>query len=278
MLVAPIPPVTEFVNNPKPHGHFHLALSHLFDSHPEYLRYFIERRKAGMGDYVVLDNGAHENKTGEPISKLLELAVLIDADEIVLPDVLDDYIGTVEATATALDQIEQNLELAKNFLDKKGRRIMLVPQGKDYDEWRRCLEKLLQLYDFMVRSQDLSAEIPVIGVSKDYDDVFPGGLHQAFLGELEGLRDEVDVHCLGWPRDLWNFGRLLHDFPWIRSTDSARAYVYALAGVRLELGAPYPEYPKRPSDYFSHQMTPEERLLAQLNLEEYFKVTQGLFV
>ena len=153
---------------------------------------------------------------------------------------------------------------------------MVVPQGKNFDEWQYCLYELLSLFkSFQRDNSDRQFWDPqlVVGVSKDYDDIFPRGLVDA-LKCLEQFKDDLEVHCLGWPRDLWKFAETLQQYPWVRSTDSARAYVYAINGVRLDFGKPFPEYPKRPTDYFTRSLTSTQRQLAEHNLQQYYRAVR----
>jgi hypothetical protein len=116
-------------------------------------------------------------------------------------------------------------------------------------------------------------ESPVIGISKDYD-TWRGGLPYLIGHYVEPLRAQrkFDVHCLGWPSNLWSLAKVARAYPWIRSTDSAKAYVYAKNGILLEPGGPIPQYPKRDENYFTELLPRETRTIMRRNVE-IFKAT-----
>lgn len=265
--VSPIPPVSELLHS-RPLGDFHLVLAHLMNI-PGYAAYY--KARGAAGDYLVLDNGAHENGAGLEVSQLMKTAHLLDASEVVMPDALFSAEDTVRRTRTAFMQLKEAPLLAR-AINGPVTALMVVPQGRNFDEWKFCLDELLSLFKTFQRSYtDRSSWDPilVVGVSKDYDDIFPRGLVDA-LEYLEQYKDDLEVHCLGWPRNLWKFTETLEQFPRVRSTDSARAYVYAINGVRLDFGKPFPEYPKRPADYFTRSLTSTQRQLAEHNLQQYY--------
>jgi hypothetical protein len=55
---------------------------------------------------------------------------------------------------------------------------------------------------------------------------------------------------------LWNYPSLLYKHAWcIRSIDSAKPYVYAGAGITLNMRDMPPEYPGRKPTYFQDTIT-----------------------
>lgn len=259
-LIPPIAHLEEFCSG----NRIHLVLSHLLES-PAYRRFYREERLRGK--YLILDNGAHENTSGEAMADLLDKAVSIRASEIVLPDTLFDHRATVRGIEDAL------VYLIGPGQDAWGGnahpRMMLVPQGKTRTEWERCFADLVGAYTkAQVAMPHLLPRSPVIGVSKDYE-IWEGGI-PSILEHLETFRDwmSFDVHLLGWGRKLEVLAELALRFPWVRSTDSAKPFVYAMAGIELGLGD-YPEYPKRPADYFGRTLTAEALQIAHYNVEVF---------
>ena len=79
--------------------------------------------------YILMDNGAFEGDQ-LPISKINEAASLVNADEIVLPDVLGEPKETLRLSWKALGKLAIQ-------------RVMFVPQGRTYEAWKGCLDAWL---------------------------------------------------------------------------------------------------------------------------------------
>lgn len=248
MKAALIPPIPDLRR--VPNMGIHLVLSHLFED-PRYFSYYQQCRIAG--DYLILDNGAHELGVGQMNETLLGHARTIQAQEVVLPDVLFDRRGTVERTKAMLKWVGKQGWV--HYLEAGRPRFMMVPQGSDRAEWSQCLKALLSFWDFYTLEYPETIQPPVIGISKDYDN-WRGGLHYLIKHYVEPLYNEreFDVHCLGWPSNLWSLAKVAREFPWIRSTDSARPFVYAKHGILLEPGGMVPKYPKRDPEYFTESL------------------------
>lgn len=261
-LIPPIPHLDEFGR-----GDFHLLLAHLLD-HANYREWYRMERKHGA--YLVLDNSAHENGQGQDPATLLRMGFDLDAQEIVVPDVLDDAGATVECCIAAH---EEWFESGSAILDAYAPAFMYVPQGKDVDDWAQCLQDLVSIHAYCSRKYSLRRDF-VVGVSKDYD-VWDGGLMRLLDEYVKPLRDEkleagvkVQVHLLGWMRDLWALKEIADKHKWIRSTDSAKPFVYAEANIDLLRAYnkyEVPEYPKRKKEYFYKKLTTKQVEIATNN-------------
>lgn len=260
MKVALIPPTPDLHKLPR--TGIHLLLSHLFTD--EYLKYYISRREEG--DYLIMDNGAHELGIGEEEQTILDKAKMLRAQEVVVPDALFDRRATVERAKRFLRYIRAG-KGAMSYVDAGQPRLMLVPQAKERAEWDVCLKALLTVWDTLVPSD---FESPVIGISKDYDN-WRGGLQRLIREFVEPLYDDrdFDVHLLGWANNLWTTAQIAGEFPWIRSTDSAKPFVFAKNNIRLEPGGRIPRYPRRDSGYFTTPLTPVQWETALVNIEVY---------
>lgn len=65
-------------------SHFHLVLAHLIDVDETYASFY--RQMSDRGDFIIMDNGAFELGESYEPSKLIELANIVKADAVVLPD------------------------------------------------------------------------------------------------------------------------------------------------------------------------------------------------
>lgn len=273
MKVGLIPPLTHL--DQFGHGEFHLLLDHLCTRSKYWNHYHNEKQK---GAFILLDNSAHEYKVGAQSLNLLKHAAIFPADEIVAPDVLWKAMDTLETTTKALDAWVED-EQAELFLSFTPR-IMLVPQGEDQQAWRSCLFGQMMKWQRMHRSRpEFFPEPPTIGISKDYE-VWNGGIAKLLQDHVLPLHlnEGVQVHLLGWGRQLWELNHLARVFPWIRSSDSAKGFVYARHGIKLdpENTVP-PEYPTRGKDYFDWELTANQLQIAEHNSLVFQKLAHGAY-
>lgn len=90
---------------------------------------------AQRGHYIILDNGVYERGVALSGSELVELAREINASEIVVPDHFKDRGATDDAVFDFLEKHWQEIhDLNLN--------IMIVPQGKDVQDWIKALAGL----------------------------------------------------------------------------------------------------------------------------------------
>lgn len=270
MRIALIPPTPDLTKLPR--TGIHLLLSQNF-SDERYVEYYKERRK--YGDLLILDNGAHENGIGEEAHHLLAKSSVVNAQEVVVPDALFDRRATVERAKRFMRYIVSR-EGRKAYTSAGCPRLMLVPQAQERAEWGVCLHAMLTAWDRIV-PEDM--ESPVIGISKDYDS-WRGGLIRLISDFVEPLYDErdFDVHLLGWSNNLWMTAQIAQTYPWIRSTDSAKPFVFAKRLIRLEPGGRIPNYPRRDPNYFTESLTVAQWEIAMVNIEVYKAAAQNELV
>ncbi len=256
-LIPPVPLLDKYGN-----GDLHLLLSHLVDEFPAYREHYTKRREAG--DYLILDNSAHEHGRGNSMEALLKQASLLRAQEVVVPDVLFDRRATVSSAQNSISWLKT--QHGRDCFERAGRpRLMYVPQGEGRHEWSTCLMLLMAIHHG--GDVHLGLGPPVIGISKDYYTLKGGlvGIIDEYVVEYFE-HDRADVHCLGWPTDLWQLAKVAKKHPWVRSTDSAKPFVYADADILLEPGGDVPAYPRRKETYFSEGLSKNGLLLADRNV------------
>ena len=122
-----------------------MFLTHLVERYEEY-REFARNFKG----YKILDNSLIELGGSVSLQRVVEAAVAIQADEIILPDVFRDGYATYDAVTKSLQQMK---ELSQRL--SKPVKLMAVCQGKDMNEFVACFEALNKL-----------EEIDVIGIPK----------------------------------------------------------------------------------------------------------------
>lgn len=204
---------------------FHMALAHLV-AQPGYKPYteFFKNRKEGS--FCILDNGVIEGSP-MPIEVIIDRALYIGADEIVLPDAYKNAAMTIKMVDRAIKA------LIKHFGDHQWPfKLMVVPQGDSEESWLECAKLLLYEY---------GEYIDTIGIPKHLIDTT--GVRDARLYAISNLADEVDlegyeIHLLGcWktPLEVLTIAKASEQgiIPKVRSCDSAIPYVYARHGLRF---------------------------------------------
>lgn len=256
-------------------GDFHLLLSHLLGD-PRYLLHYKQQRENGA--YLVLDNSAHEHGAGDNAGNLALCAKELNAQEVVVPDVLEKAEATADAAVTAHETWHEGMDNTMRALDPA---LMYVPQGENYEAWQLCLTELVAIHAYASNKYGIRRDF-VLGISKDYE-VWDGGVLKLLQEDIfplratllkEGIR--VNVHLLGWGRHLWRLEEIAVACPWVRSTDSAKPFVYALKGIELMdayIRGEVPNYPRRPKNYFSRHM--QQATLAQRNADLFKSLASG---
>ena len=198
---------------------YHMCLAN-FIGEPEmeaYTNFFRDQAKLG---FVIMDNGLIEGNP-RPIDELVVKAKLIGAHEMVLPDVFRDSKATLDAIDNAYGR---SLESGIN--------LMAVPQGNTLEEWLDCACTIIGEY----------REVKTIGIPKVLVDIAGRDGRSIAITELakrSPMLYHKDIHLLG----CWNSALEItiidklsrtNKIPTVRGVDSAFAYVYTRAGVRLD--------------------------------------------
>lgn len=203
------------------------ALVHLFDQIPEYYQFFVDAVKDGR--HVILDNSVFELGTAFDPEKYIEWILKLNPTEFIIPDVLEDTIGTMDS---ALDFIEKYGDKVKH-VNKIG-----VVQGTDYNE-------LVQCYQYM---NDV-IKVDKIAISFDYSyylDVCPHpnkwmGYTLGRVKVLSRMLEEgiIDVekphHLLGCALPV-EFFFYREGFDWIDTIDTSSPIVHGLCDIVYEPG------------------------------------------
>lgn len=185
------------------------------------------RRRAVEGKFVLLDNGAAEGTTTD-IKHLFELAQELGAGEVVLPDKLQHMEATMQRTKEAYDKYLE-------FKDKKeyGFGIMVVPQGANYDQWKRCAEQMVEMFPMAT-----SYGVPKALVTAE--DPYARFYAVEYLCQLLMAKDrDAEIHLLGMNEPPAIVATIFESFPRVRGIDSAFAYLSTQALVPIS--NPYTE-------------------------------------
>lgn len=117
---------------------YHLILSHLFKASQVYSNYY--HAAAVGGDLVLVDNGVIENGVADSIEDLVKIWVDMPKSVIVLPD-------TISNAAKTVLQVEEFVNTYQDKIRENPSNFMIVPQGKDWQEWLECFELLISTHN-----------------------------------------------------------------------------------------------------------------------------------
>lgn len=208
---------------PQPYLHlianedYYMALAHLigkagFESYTEF------HKEVGHdpNKFLVLDTGLIEGDP-RPIEELVEKAAYLKADEMVLPDVFMDKDETLRESHEALMYVQSVYPTV---------RMMAVPQGRSLEEWIECAREIL------------TWPVHTIGVPKVLTKLAGRDGRIMALEAIQEHLGDKEVHMLGcWesPLELKLIENQVRDgkLKPVRGVDSAIAYVYARAGLRI---------------------------------------------
>src|ERR1035437_9290495 len=196
-LITPLADLDSFPHEDR----IHLTLAHLIGPTNKYTTFYVKKKIAG--DYIIIDNSAHEFRKPMPPAMLLRRAIVVRADEVVMPDVPYKGPETVMLTDEALKMWTKYMRVE---LEELRPQLMLVPQGSSLAEWRTCLFALIlkwqratKEYSALFRKQPR-----VSGLLAKYQDKVPGADSGQMIRDwLRPLHDNgYPIHLLGW-RELW---------------------------------------------------------------------------
>lgn len=173
----------------------HMFLTHLVEKYPEYKK--VARECKG---FKILDNSLIELGSAMDPSRVIKVALEIGANEVVLPDVFCDGLGTMTAIQESLPIFIKEIPWCQR---------MAVVHGRTTDEWIDCLNYIVQ-----------QSEIDTIGIPKVCAKMHPQG-RRWFIERALGTGTIKDIHLLG----LWYSYQELsqgypHYFERIRSIDT----------------------------------------------------------
>lgn len=211
------------------------ALVHLFEEIPEYYQFYKDSVKQGR--HVLLDNSIFElGKSFDPVKYSFWISRL-KPTEYIIPDVLEDALGTMDK---ALDWKENQWELlhkGDNPLAPSTKCIGVV-QGKSYEE-------LVQCYQYM----DDVIGVDKIAISFDYSyylEVCPHpnkwmgytlGRAQTLTRMLKDgiINKDKPHHLLGCALPV-EFFFYREGFDWIETIDTSSPIVHGLLDIVYEPG------------------------------------------
>ena len=196
--------------------YYHLCLVQELRKKGEYYGFY--KRMVHRNKFVIVDNGAAEGECAS-IEEVYDLTMDLGASELQLPDVFFDK-----------EETQKKVDESLKFLSDKGYEgsIMVVPQGKNLQEWLECADYLINRPDY----------IDTVGIPKNlvHTEGRDGRIKASReLTNILGKRSKpfVRTHLLG----VWTDPREVYEVLGsnrIRGVDSGIAAIYTQAGLLLD--------------------------------------------
>jgi len=199
-LFAPVCPpriYKELFKDPTTKGTYFLLLAHeVFANEFAYAELFNPKSvDLNEGDlrWVHLDNSVIELGSSVSMDLLWDAANIVNADTIVLPDVLCNAQGTIDTTLKSYEDFMRLKNAVAPGNAGASRECVIIPQGETMSEWARCLETL---------TKELKPEnIPWVGVPRN----ITGRIDTTRLNALriiEGMLPKASIHLMGFSNDM----------------------------------------------------------------------------
>ena len=235
------------------------ALVHLFETHPEYLKFF--KRALASGREVLLDNSIFELGEAFDGDKFAEYVKELKPTYYIVPDVLEDGYQTIINFS----------EFTKKHPDLPGLKIGVV-QGRSYDE-------LVQCYEYM------SANADYIAISFDYKYYIATGrgkteLERWSTGRQRFINDLIRDGIWNWQKPHHLLGCSLaaefkhyKDIINIRTIDTSNPVVAGIKELRYNGNLGLNSKPAiKLADLIDHEATDSEKEDIYYNVSKFREI------
>lgn len=236
---------------------YSLILPSLFPNQ-KYRDFYRVQMRSG---YVILDNGAAEGKL-ESLEHVVNIgrAMLGAVNEIVLPDVIGDMDGTLDAVAK---------EFYTAFEYRAMFKFMLVLQGNTFLDYLSTAERAVNMFGGIIHAFGIPRHI--LSTLQN-----TGSKRDARLRLARELRSRYPmraVHLLGtnpaYPYELLEYGRQFKAIG-VRGVDTSMAWNATINGTVLDPnGLNYNiNITRQPIDeFYDAEVTPEQLVLLEHNMQ-----------
>jgi len=197
-------------------GDYHVVIAPWVRDVAGYAQYYNEAHRPSNA-HIILDNGAFEGWSMMP-EDLVNAATLIGADEIVLPDVLNESKGTLKLSWQCARYLADETDIQG---------CMFVPQALTLEKWLECLNAWLEVWYTRGLHEHLTLSIGV-----------PGHLREKWVPETFGATMRklectgLAIHLLG-VQDVQEFIVQLPHTIGLRGVDTSLAFALGAHGKLL---------------------------------------------
>lgn len=199
----------------------YLLLAHIGLVDVQYREFFKQNSK-----YKIMDNSAHELGESVDFNRIIDLALELDCQELVLPDKLYDYDATVMKTEEAIELLRRRGLLGRF-------KLMAVVQGSNYATYMKCLTRFMGNPHINVLGAGFWIVANAFKPFSGEEEVMPNRLMfsremaSGFFSDIYFQKTKT-IHLLGLGDCLEL--KYQKQYSFIRSNDSAAAVKYGMAG------------------------------------------------
>ena len=201
------------------------ALVHLFYTEPTYLEFF--KKSLKQGRHVLLDNSIFELGEAYDAEKFLSWIQHLQPTEYIIPDVLEDSLGTCENAS----------EWKEKYLPHVGKSKSIgVVQGKTYQTIVQCYKYLDSLInvDKLAFSFDYSLYLQLAPHPNKWMSYALGRIRLLNMLVNDGIiNKDKPHHLLGCALPI-EFLFYRTGFEWLETLDTSNPVVHGLMGIEYE--------------------------------------------
>lgn len=211
-----------FFNQIQGRTDYDYALVHLFEENEQYYELFKNALRSGRE--VILDNSIFELGTAFNSQKFAKWVNALEPTYYIIPDVLEDGIGT----------INNFVEWENNYRGSLPGKKIAVAQGKTYEEFCECYKFLVNNVDKIAISFDysfLNAWTTHLSLPTKYHEWMYGRrMLLAKMNDSKLINEKVPHHLLGCglPQEFKNYS----NYKFIDSLDTSNPVVAGIKGIR----------------------------------------------
>lgn len=211
--------------------------------------------------WVMMDSGVFEGHD-LTVENLRSAAVLVRADEVILPDVIRDAKLTLQKSYQAFMRLRELYFPDGDTVREGPERVMFIPQGNTNEEWWKCLRAWHGMW------QNLTTDIGLTIGLVSYRDRREGDASRArdLIRMMESAKASgYDVHMLGIPRvgEFLSAELPLAHRLGVRGVDTSLPFALGVAGKLLTKYAE--KVPLGPPEEYE-KLSYSQRTLAKTNI------------
>jgi hypothetical protein len=244
------------------------ALVHLFETHPQYYRWFKDMRTQ-TNTPVLLDNSIFELKKAFDADKYYEWVEKLQPNYYIVPDVLE----------SGVDTIQKWKDWVVNYNDNTDALRIGVVQGRDWNELVKCYNFMKDRADYIAISFDYSYYLHTGVVEDDWADTT---LMKFCTGRKRFIHQLIDEGIWCWDKPHHLLGcSLAKEFRYyvdnnihnIHSVDTSNPIVAGIKGKKYNDVFGLPNKPKTLlADLIDHQVTAQEMECIKYNTDMFKKI------
>ena len=258
MIVSHESPIS-ILDKSRMYNDYDYALVHLFETHPEYYKFF--KNSIKMGREVLLDNSIFELGESFDPEKFAKYANELKPSYYIVPDVLEEGYATIKSFN----------DFVTKYPDLPGLKIGAI-QGKTYDEIVDCYNYMSENADYIAISFDFSYYI-VTGRGKTKLERWCNG-RQRLINDLkqDGVWNKNKPHHLLGCSLAKEFKEYVGDRS-IRSADTSNPIVAGIKELRYTSDLGLNEKPSiKLADLIDHEVTDTEWENIEYNVNNFKKI------